>query len=56
MEVDKIIKFALVLAIGYAACGELGSATAALSKKTLNAIQHKQLSYAKFNRMLQKRR
>jgi hypothetical protein len=52
MEVRNLIKYVLSLAMVHAASGTLGIATFALLVKTAATVQHKQLSYVKFNRML----
>ena len=52
MGVDKVIGYALSLAMVYAAGGTLGFATFAVMVKASESVQHKQISYAKFNRML----
>ena len=52
MEVGNLIKYILSLAMVHIASGTLGIATFAVMVKAAETVQHKQLSYVKFNRML----
>ncbi len=54
MEVGNLFKYVLSLAMVHAASGTLEVATFAVMVKAAETVQHKQISYAKFNHMLHK--